>query len=315
VGGVDGVLEPLLRDADAAMYRAKERTRGGIELFDSEMRRRTLARLETEAALRRALERSELTLRFQPQVDMRSGAVLGVEALVRWRRPGRGRLTMPAEFIKTAEESGLIVPLGEWVLREACNQMAVWTAGGYPVPVCVNVSPRQMADPAFPSTLEGILADTGCCPANLTLEVTEGVFMEEDALIAQNIVALRRLGVQFAIDDFGTGYSSLVYLKRLPVEMLKIDMSFVHGVGLETGDDAIVRAVASLASDMGIVAVAEGVEHRHQVGRLLELGCRFAQGFYFARPLTATATHRWFKARPLIAPESRSDTPVLRASA
>ncbi|MDQ3493487.1 MAG: EAL domain-containing protein [Chloroflexota bacterium] len=283
----------LLREADAAMYRAKERGRDRVEIFDAAMHQRAKARLDTEAALSAAIEGGQLRLHYQPQVSLVTGETVGVEALVRWQHPQRGLLA-PAEFIAFAEESGLIVPLGEWVLREAVAQVAAWQDRGFCVPVCVNVSARQLMDPSFHVLVESLLQKSGLVPSSLAIEVTESVLVEEAEPVSDCIRRLIELGATISIDDFGTGYSSLLYLKRFPASMLKIDMSFVHGLE-NPRDQAIVRAVAGLAKDLGITTVAEGVETEAQAAVLRSLGCEAAQGYLFARPADAEATWAWMR--------------------
>ncbi|MFN8049893.1 MAG: EAL domain-containing protein [Acidimicrobiales bacterium] len=279
--------EQLLRNADTALYAAKERGRGRVEQFSEELFRRVVRRVEVESELRVALREDQLFLEYQPQVDLSTGRVVGVEALVRWAHPERG-LVMPGDFIAVAEECGLIVQLGRWVLREACRQFVAWHATSRQAPpaITVNVSIRQLDDPTFVDDLIDILDETGIDPASLCLELTESALMRSDADDGVAVLdRLRSLGVFIGIDDFGTEYSSLARLRDLPVEILKIDRSFVDGLGTESGDTAIVASIMSLSLAMGLHVVAEGVETERQAVALAELGCSVAQGFLFSRPV------------------------------
>jgi diguanylate cyclase (GGDEF)-like protein len=279
--------EDMLRDSDVAMYRAKERGRSRIELFDAEMRRRMVDRLEMERSLRTAIAAGELRLDYQPIVTFDDWRVTAAEALVRWEHPERG-LVQPDEFIPLAEESGLILPLGRWVLTEACRQLAVWRAEGRAdLRVTVNLSARQFADPELIDVVAEALAKAGLPADALWLEITESVLMEEVEATANTLHALKRLGVHLAVDDFGTGYSSLSYLKRFPVDLLKIDRSFIDGLGTDPEDGAIVLAIVSLAQALRLEVVAEGVEQFHQLEALHRLGCDAVQGFLLARPARA----------------------------
>jgi diguanylate cyclase (GGDEF)-like protein len=278
--------EALIRDADAAMYRAKERGGGVYEVFDDQMRERAVRRMETENALHRALERGEFVMHYQPIVNMGTGALSGVEALVRWQHPERG-LVMPGEFIAAAEETGLIIALGAWVFETACRQAAQWTQtarSGPPVRMSVNVSARQCGHPDLVTTFGSILAGTGADPASLCLEITETALMEDIEASEATLAALKDLGLAVALDDFGTGYSSLRALQRFPVDIVKIDRSFIAPIERDPQEAAIVAAVISLSHALGLQTVAEGIETVAQVDRLRALGCDLAQGFYFARP-------------------------------
>jgi diguanylate cyclase (GGDEF)-like protein len=276
--------EDMLRNSDVAMYGAKERGRSRIELFDAEMRRSMIDRLEMERSLREAIAAGELRLDYQPIVSFDNWRVSSAEALVRWDHPERG-VVHPAEFIPLAEDSGLILPLGRWVLTEACRQLAVWRANGRPdLRVTVNLSARQFADPELIDTVAEALARADLPADALWLEITESVLMEEAEITANTLQALKRLGVHLAVDDFGTGYSSLSYLKRFPVDLLKIDRSFIHGLGTDPEDGAIVLAIVSLAQALRLEVVAEGVEHFHQLEALHSLGCDAIQGFLLGRP-------------------------------
>jgi diguanylate cyclase (GGDEF)-like protein/PAS domain S-box-containing protein len=279
--------ELLIRDADAAMYRAKERGRGRCELFDAAMRARAISRLETERELRHALERKELELHYQPVIALGSGEIVGLEALVRWNHPERGMLE-PSEFVPIAEDSGLIEPIGRWVQETACRQVLGWhelRPDQRPLDVAVNLSARQVAHRDLAGSVREILARTGLDPVNLRLEVTESVLVDESASATATLEALSSLGVRLVLDDFGTGYSSLAYLNRFPFDALKVDRSFVDGLGVEQERTAIVEAVIGMAKALSLDAIAEGVENEAQLSELRRLGCDFVQGHLFSRPL------------------------------
>jgi diguanylate cyclase (GGDEF)-like protein/PAS domain S-box-containing protein/excisionase family DNA binding protein len=281
--------DTLLRDADVAMYRAKDLGGGRVEVFDEELRRRLLDRARTERDLRSALAHEELELHFQPIVALGDGDIRGVEALLRWRHAERG-LVGPDDFIPIAEESGLIVPIGRWVLAEACRQLVRWdeTLGvevGY---VSVNLSARQLNDPEFVGDVLHILRGTGIAPGRLSLEVTESMLLHETPTTREALAALRDTGVRLVLDDFGTGWSSLGYLKRVPIDGLKVDRTFVAGLGAAGDDRHIVSAIASLAGALELSIIAEGVETVEHARHLRELGCAFGQGFVFARPMPAS---------------------------
>jgi predicted signal transduction protein with EAL and GGDEF domain len=283
----DGDPEALLRDADTAMYRAKERGRARIELFDTGMRAWAEGRLQTEAALRRALAGDELEVHYQPIVDLADGSLAAMEALVRWRHPERGLLG-PDAFIPVAEESGLIVPLGRRVLELACAQAAAWAAlrpGRPPVTVHVNLSPRQLHDRSLVETVLAVLTATGAPPAALALEITESTLIDRGPARLALLQRLRDLDVELLLDDFGTGWSSLSHLAQLPIGGLKIDRSFV--AGLETGHAPIVDAIVRLARAFDLAVVAEGIETEQQLAALRRLGCGLGQGYLFSRPQPA----------------------------
>ena len=286
-GTPDELPGDLLRDADAAMYRAKRDGRGKAVLFADTMREEALARLEIEVELRRALTSGDLRLHYQPVIDIPTGDVVGVEALLRWEHRTRG-LVMPHEIIPIAEETGLIVPLGEWVLEQACEQLVEWHRLAPHLTMAVNLSGVQLARPDLVERVADVLERTCVRRSALSLEITESVLMRdaEDALGV--LTALKELGVRISIDDFGTGYSSLTYLKRFPVDVLKIDRTFVDGLGADVDDLAIVQAILALASSLGIDTIAEGVETEAQRDVLEDLGCRRAQGFLLGRPGLAT---------------------------
>ncbi|HET8951894.1 MAG TPA: EAL domain-containing protein [Solirubrobacteraceae bacterium] len=284
VSDPDGPRGPteLLSDADAALYRAKDRGRGRHEVFDMGLRDRTTARLRIEADLRRAIAAGDqLWVAYQPYYALPGVTVAGVEALLRWDHPELGPIP-PAEFIPVAEDSGLIVDLGELVLRTACRDVARWTD----LSVSVNVSARQMQLTGMPGVVGAVLRETGIEPSRLALEITEGLLLEDTAATAETLQALRRLGVRLMLDDFGTGYSSLAYLRRHPIDALKIDRAFVADLGEDgEGDAAIVQAIVGMAQALGMRVVPEGVETAGQLRRLTALGCDFAQGFHLSRPL------------------------------
>ena len=275
--------ELLIRDADAAMYRAKEGGRARCVLFDAEMRAGAMRRLEVERELRHALDRDELALHYQPVVNLRSGEINGLEALVRWRHPERGMLD-PAEFVSIAEDSGLIEPIGRWVQERACRQALEWhqlRPDARPLDVAVNLSARQVAHRDLPATVEEIIARTGLDPVHLRLEITESVLVEESATAISSLQALNELGVRLVLDDFGTGYSSLAYLNRFPFHALKIDRSFVDALGIEQEATAIVEAIIGMARALSLEVIAEGVESEVQLSELQRLGCDYAQGHLF----------------------------------
>ncbi len=284
--GVDHDAESLLRNADIAMYRAKQRGPGNWEIFDEALRNRALERVATERALRHAIHTGELRLHYQPIVALADGTMRAVEALVRWQHPERG-LVAPGEFIPIAEESALILQIGEWTLRQACLQASRWRrlfGDQAPLPVSVNVSARQLAQAELPEIITQVLADTGLNGADLAIEVTETALIEDSSVAAATLRALRSLGVTILLDDFGTGYSSLSHLRRFSIDALKIDQSFVMDLGVEEDDLAIVRAITAMADALGLEVVAEGVETAEQAAEAHALGCGSAQGYYFARP-------------------------------
>lgn len=295
VADEENSAQGLLSDADAAAFRAKELGRNRIEVFDRSMRERVTELVKTERELRGAVEREELSLRYQPIVDLRTGFLEGMEALVRWQHPERG-LVGPGDFITIAEESGLIVGLGDWVLRSACAQAAAWLDEHElprPFKLSVNLSARQLADRSLGDSVVRALENSGLPPASLGLEVTESVLLDQDAV--EVLTELRAHGVRIMLDDFGTGYSSLSYLRKFEVDALKIDRSFVSELGERRRDALLVSALVQMASALNIDAVAEGVETAQQAQMLRVLGCGLAQGFHFARPLTiedATAVMR-----------------------
>jgi len=282
--------EAILRDADAAMYRAKDLGRARLEVFDENMRRRSAHRLILTDQLTIGIETGAIEVHYQPCVDLQTGRVTSVEALARWRHPERGILG-PVEFIQLAEETGLIVGLGLMVLSQACVQAQAWELelGSAMPQVHVNLSARQLTASNLPDLVSGVLHDSGLTPDRLCLEITESVLMDDAETVLETLARLKRIGVTLAIDDFGTGYSSLSYLRRFPVDILKIDHSFIDGLGPDPEDSTIVEAILALAHTLDLRAIAEGVETEDQVLRLRKLGCGGAQGYYFARPAPADA--------------------------
>jgi diguanylate cyclase (GGDEF)-like protein/PAS domain S-box-containing protein len=286
--------ELLIRDADAAMYRAKESGRSRCVLFDAEMRAGAVLRLEVERELRHAIDREELTLHYQPVVNLRTGDVTGLEALVRWQHPERGLLD-PADFVSIAEDSGLIEPIGRWVQERACRQALSWQEmrpDARPLDVAVNLSARQVAHRDLPATVAEIIARTGLDPVHLRLEITESVLVDESATAIASLEALNEIGVRLVLDDFGTGYSSLAYLNRFPFHALKIDRSFVDALGIEQERTAIVEAIIGMARALSLDVIAEGVENEVQVAELRRLGCDFAQGHLFHAAMPDTEVSR-----------------------
>jgi diguanylate cyclase (GGDEF)-like protein/PAS domain S-box-containing protein len=280
--------DDVLRDADTALFRAKALGRGRAHVFSVELRAAVLLRLETESELRRAIDAGELYTVYQPKVSLRAGELVGFEALLRWRHPRRG-VVEPNEFIPIAEETGLIVPLGRWVLRDACRQLRAWQeacAGQTPLEVSVNLSPRQFRDPSLIGSLREVLEETGIPPHTLQLEITESVLIEEQEEAFRVLGELSRLGVGLKLDDFGTGYSSLNYLCRLPCDSLKIDRSFVSQMCGSQSTLQVVRTIISLAQSLQLRVTAEGIETSEQAETLRNLGCDFGQGYYFAQPLS-----------------------------
>ncbi len=290
-GAKDCQPASLIRDADAAMYQAKARGRAHFEIFDRAMRIRNVERLSVENDLRRALEREELRVLYQPIVSLDDRSIVSVEALLRWEHPQRGLLS-PAEFIPVAEESGLIEPVGRWVLQAACSQASRWHAArpdARPLGLWVNLSVRQFMQRELEATISSTLELTGIEPSSLCLEITESVLLEESESVSETIKRVSGLGVRFVLDDFGTGYSSLAYLTRLPIDGLKVDRSFVQALGLDERSTAITTAIVRMAQALSIEVTAEGVETERQLEALKELRCELAQGFYFHRPLSAQA--------------------------
>jgi diguanylate cyclase (GGDEF)-like protein/PAS domain S-box-containing protein len=281
--------EELLRQADLALYRAKEEGRSGFRFFDEGMNTEIQQRMALGQDLHSALERREFFLDYQPQVDLRSRRLVGVEALLRWRHPTLG-LVPPLEFVPIAESNGLIIPIGEWVLRSACRQARTWQQRGLtPIPVAVNLSAAQLRNRGLVERVGEILRETELDAAFLELELTETALMEATPLVEESIAELSDLGVRISLDDFGKGYSSLEYLRRFPLDKLKIDRNFIRNIESSRRDATILRSVVSLADKLGLDVIAEGVEPDSHLDILLEEGCGEAQGFYFGEPLTPDA--------------------------
>ena len=281
--------QTLIKCADTAMYYAKENGRNNFKFFEQDMNTRAVQRQSIEASLRQALDLQEFVLHYQPKIDLQSGTIVGAEALIRWQHPQRGMLS-PAEFVPIAEDSGLIRPIGRWVLREACRQAQTWLQAGLPpITVAVNTSPLELRAEDFLENLRATLKETQIEPRYLELELTESVFMRDAASTGSLLQAIADLGVKLAIDDFGTGYSSLSYLSRFPIDTLKIDQSFVNRMNGNPDDANIVRAVISMGKSLRQRVIAEGVETSEQHASLVGLHCDQGQGFYFGRPVPAEA--------------------------
>ena len=296
--GDAGSADLLVERADVAMYCAKESGRNSVNFYTAEMNALAMTRLRLESALRSALEASEFVLHYQPQMDLASGRIIGVEALVRWQqaRPG---LTQPAEFIGVAEEIGLIVPLGDWVLATACAQAVAWQKSGCPaMRMSVNLSARQFSQKGLVVTIAAALDRSGLDPSLLEIEITESVMMADVEQAVATLADLKRLGVRVSVDDFGTGYSSLYYLKRFPIDVLKIDRSFVRDIVSDDGDASIVAAIISLAHSLGLSVVAEGVEQQEQLILLARYGCDTIQGYMVSPPMRAEALEHFLHAAP-----------------
>jgi diguanylate cyclase (GGDEF)-like protein len=286
----DKTTEELLSEADSAMYEAKEKGKNRVEVFQSSMRSRMLERLDLTNGFRWALGRSEFFLQYQPIVSLSDNKLRGFEALVRWSHPNLGEVA-PLRFIPIAEETGFIVPLGRWVLIEACEQLAAWTTGSNSdLTLSVNLSRRQLISSHLADEVRTALAVSGIDPHRLMLEITETVLMEDPERAAQALSELRDMGIRIAVDDFGTGYSSLSHLQRFPLDVLKIDKSFIDPlVNKDPGSSALVTAIIGLAQSLGLDVIAEGIEHQSQLQRLVDLGCDQGQGYLMARPLNREA--------------------------
>ena len=292
----------LLKKADTAMYQAKKKGRGAFQFYSEAMDIDTKERLEMETGLRRAIQRHEFKLHYQPQVDLQSGRMVGVEALLRWQHPERGMIP-PDDFIPTAEETSLILPIGEWVLHEACTRNKGWQDAGHPpLRIAVNISGVQLKQPVFIETVERILRATGLHPEWLELELTESIMMKDTEETLRILGRLKEMGVYLSIDDFGTGYSSLEYLKRFPIDKLKMDRSYVCGLPDGAHDVAIAEAILAMAGGLGLQVLAEGVETEEQVRFLKARNCHQSQGFYFSHPMSAEDLEKHF----IHPPENRS---------
>jgi EAL domain-containing protein (putative c-di-GMP-specific phosphodiesterase class I) len=308
--------ETLLGEADVAMYHAKTAGKARCALFRPEMARTTLDRMELEQDLRLALDRGELWVAYQPIVALASGSMIELEALVRWQHPVRG-LIPPSTFIPLAEETGLIIPIGGWVLAQACRQTRRWqesTPAAAGLVVSVNLSPRQFQQPGLVDDVARILRETGLAPEHLKLEVTETAMMHDTEAAVGILRELKELGIHLAIDDFGTGYSSLAYLKSLPLDVLKIDRSFVDGLGRESEDTAIVETIVALARTLNLTITAEGIETAEQARQLRDIRCERGQGYYFARPLNVDAVSALLAA-PAVLQDMDALTDAARADA
>ena len=296
--------QALLKNADSAMYRAKESGRNNFQFYTREMNARAMYRLDLENSLRHALERGEFRLHYQPKTCLHTGKLTGVEALLRWERPGHG-LIPPADFVPLLEDTGLIVPVGEWVMAEACRQVAAWRASGHdPVSIAINISARQFATRNLGEIIKRVLDVHKADPRFIELELTESMLMVNTEEAVRTLEFLKSLGLRLSIDDFGTGYSSLSYLKRFPIDALKIDRSFIDEVTTDADDATITRAVIGMAHNLGLKVVAEGVETREQIAFLSANGCDEAQGYYFARPEPAGEAEKWLRGgrRPVPGP-------------
>ena len=281
--------EVLLKEADAAMYRAKSQREAGFAFFDAVLDSTAVERSRRATELRRAVDSSQFTLDFQPMVDLDSRSISGYEALLRWQHPEHGQIS-PLDFIPLAEETGLIVPLGQWVLSEACRRGAtLHDELGRPVRMSVNVSARQLQHPAFVDHVQEALRESGFPPECLTLELTESVLLSSGDRVEQQLHVLKQMGIMLALDDFGTGYASLAYLRRLPVDIVKIDRSFTQAIDGVHDDLVLLKGIVDLGNALGLKLVAEGIETEHQRRVIGELGCGSAQGFYFGRPAPVPA--------------------------
>ena len=287
----DGIdVDTLMRAADAAMYFAKENGRGCYQYFTPAINKRARHRLEMGTHLRRAFAQDEFALYYQPQVDMENGHIFSAEALLRWRQPGKDTPIACGAFIAIAEETGLILPIGQWVLRQACQQLKLWhEAGHVAMRIAVNLSPRQFYQPNFLATIKAILSETGLSATALDLEITESLLLQRSEDNIATLKELGNMGIQLSVDDFGTGYSSLAYLQRFPVHALKIDQSFVRGIGCNSGDTALVTAIIAMAQSLHLKVLAEGVETLPQIEFLKAHGCLAAQGYYYSRAVAAEA--------------------------
>jgi diguanylate cyclase (GGDEF)-like protein len=280
--------DDMLRDADIAMYRAKGQGRGRYEMFDTTMLAHATTRLALETDLRKALDRQEFIIHYQPILELETQRIVGLEALIRWQHPTRG-LVSPAEFIPMAEETGLIVPIGYWVMEEACNQMHQWQIQFPSDPaltISVNLSAKQCAETDLVQKVAQILKKTGLDASSLKLELTESMIIEDTTSTSTMLSELRALGVQVQIDDFGTGYSSLGYLQRLPIDTLKIDRTFVNRIGTGGNGLEIIRTISALAHDLGMKVVAEGIETDEQLSKLKSMDCEYGQGYLFTKPIS-----------------------------
>ena len=289
-------FDSLLKKADIAMYRAKDSGRNAFRFWDTEMNASVVEHVELLSAMRAALAHRDFTLSYQPQFDLRTGRLIGAEALIRWRHAEMGQIS-PARFIPLAERSGLIIPIGDWVLQEACVQAQRWRAAGWTdLTISVNVSPVQFRRGSVEASVAQALAESGLPSTNLELELTESLLIQDSLALAESLASLRRMGVRFAIDDFGTGYSNLAYLKRFEVERLKIDQTFVRRLTDDAQDQAIVRAIVQMASSLNLFTVAEGVEDGATLALLGDLGCQQGQGFHWSPAVPAAEFQKFLSA-------------------
>jgi EAL domain-containing protein (putative c-di-GMP-specific phosphodiesterase class I) len=281
--------EDILRDADIAMYRAKSAGKARHAIFNAELRERAMMRLELEGDLRLALGKNELKVFYQPILSLSSGQVMGFEALLRWFHPTRG-LIYPTDFIPLAEETGLILPIGRWVLKEACHQLALWQVqfpSDPPLTMSVNISSRQFAQTILIEQVQQILQETGLDPFTLKLEITESLLMDNSPTAIANLNLLREMGIQLLIDDFGTGYSSLGYVQHFPIDTIKIDRIFVNYISAKDNHSEIARTIVQLAHELGLGTIAEGIETEEQLSVLKNLDCMYGQGWLFAKALSS----------------------------
>jgi len=299
--------------ADAAMYGAKEDGGNRVRRYTPDLSSHAGERLEVETQLKQALQRDEFVLHYQPQIEIASGRIVGVEALVRWQHPVRG-LVPPMQFIPLAEESGLIESIGEWVLRTACAQAAAWQHSGLPpLRMGINVSARQFRNPELESVVAQVLAEHGLAPEQLELEITESLSMKDPEESMRILARFKALGIGIAIDDFGTGYSNLAYLRRFPVRCIKLDRSFVSELGLKSSSHAIVEAIVAMAHKLDLQVVAEGVETAEQRDQLLRYGCDELQGYWFSRPVDAATCGALLQKQCGFGRGSYTDVPVCQA--
>jgi diguanylate cyclase (GGDEF)-like protein/PAS domain S-box-containing protein len=307
ISGGDEPADDVLRNADLAMYQAKNGGKARYAVYEPALNRRIWARLQSEMELRRALENNELVVYYQPVVKLQTGEIVEMEALVRWQHPVRG-LVPPSEFISLAEESGLILPLGQWVLHEACRQVREWqqeVPGASELMVSVNLSPRQFKHPQLLDDIKCALENTGFAPHCLKLEITESVGLDNTEATVNTLKGLKSAGIHIAIDDFGTGYSALSYLKHYPIDSLKLDRSFVSGLGNNLEDTAIIHAVMAFARILNLKVIAEGIETAEQLAQLRAFGCSWGQGYFFAKPLPPADAQQLLEGRPLLADYDR----------
>lgn len=277
--------DQLLRNADMAMYRAKLQGRGGFQFYSKELHTLARDRMAIEKDLRRAIQMGEFLLHYQPQICLQSGKILGMEALIRWNHPIRG-LVLPIEFIPVAEDSGLIVEIGKWVIHEACRQTKIWQACGLPeLRVSANISAVQFRNADLYTVVARALESSALDASYLELEITESVLMENDSRSRKTLERFHNLGIQLSLDDFGTGYSSLSYLKSFPMDTIKIDRSFIRDIHTDPDDTAIVRAIVGLGQALNLSVIAEGVETKEQERYLVDQGCRIAQGYLYSKPM------------------------------